>query len=312
MIRTRLAFTLTASALALALSACGGSDALEPSAGSSSAPAGTTAAAADSITVGSANFPENVLLAEIYAGALEAKGVKVTKKLSIGAREVYLKALEDGSIDLLPEYNGYLLGYYDPKATASGPDEVLAALKTKLPATLEVLDQSAAEDTDAVVVTKATADKYKLTTIADLAPVAKDLTLGGPPEWKTRATGVPGLKEKYGITFKSFRSLDAGGPLSINALTKGQVDAANIFTTDPNITKNGWVVLQDPEHLFLSANVLPLITKSKVTPTVSDALNAVSAKLTTAGLTSLLEKVVIDKAEPQTVAKEFLTTNNLG
>jgi osmoprotectant transport system substrate-binding protein len=305
MMRTRLAVMVTtATALALALSACGGSDALDPADGGSAAPSG-------SITVGSANFPESVLLAEIYAGALEGKGVEVTTRLNIGAREVYLEALEDGSIDLIPEYNGYLLGYYDPQATASGPDAVLAELKTKLPGTLAVLDQSTAQDTDAVVVTKATADRYKLTSIGDLAPVAGDLTLGGPPEWKTRATGVPGLAEKYGVTFESFRSLDAGGPLSINALTNGQVDAANIFTTDPNIAQNNWVVLQDPENLFLAANILPVITKAKVTPTVSDALNAVSAALTTENLTEMLKQVVLDKADPQTVATQFLTTNNL-
>ena len=302
--RARLAAAATAAVTLLALSACGGSDALDS--GSNDTPA-----ASDTIVVGSANFPESILLGEIYAGALEAKGVKVEKKLNLGSREVYLKALEDGSIDLLPEYNGYLLGYYDPQATASGPDEVLAALKTKLPSTLTVLNQAAAEDTDAVVVTKATADKYHLTSIGDLAPVAKDLTLGGPPEWKTRATGVPGFKAKYGVTFKAFKSLDAGGPLSVAALDKGQVDAANIFTTDPNIVAKNWVALQDPEHLFLAANVLPLITKTKASQTVSDALNAVSAKLTTETLLDLDKKVILDKADPQTVAKEFLSSNGL-
>jgi osmoprotectant transport system substrate-binding protein len=303
--RSRLAAAAAAAATMLALSACGGGgDALDTS-------SDNTPAASDTIVVGSANFPESILLGEIYAGALEAKGVKVEKKLNLGSREVYLKALEDGSIDLLPEYNGYLLGYYDPQATASGADEVLAALKTKLPPKLTVLDQAEAENTDAVVVTKATATKYHLTSIADLAPVAKNMTLGGPPEWKTRATGVPGFKAKYGVVFKDFRSLDAGGPLSVSALDKGQVDAANIFTTDPNIVAKNWVALQDPKHLFLSANVLPLITKTKATSTVSTALNAVSAKLTTQILLDLDKKVILDKADPQTVAKEFLSSNGL-
>jgi osmoprotectant transport system substrate-binding protein len=302
--RTRLAVVATAAVtFALALSACGGSDAL--SSGSD------TPAASDTIAVGSANFPENVLLAEIYAGALKAKGVKVTEKLNIGAREVYLKALQDGSIDMIPEYNGYLLGYYDKNASADGPDAVLAALKAKLPATLTVADQSSAEDTDGLVVTKATADKYHLTSIADLAPVASKLTVGGPPEWKTRATGIPGFKKNYGITFGKVRTLDAGGPLSINALKKGTVDAANIFTTDPNISKNGWVLLTDPKHQFLAANVVPVITKTKATPTVTAALNSVSAKLTTANLTEMLQKVVLDKDDPQTVAKDFLSSNGL-
>lgn len=286
----------------LALSACGGSDALE------SGDSGEKAAA-DTIAIGSANFPENVLLANIYAGALEAKGVKVTKKLNIGAREVYLKALGDGSIDLIPEYNGYLLGYYDKNATATTPEEVLTQLKAKLPSTLTVLEQAAAEDTDGAVVTKATASKYGLKSIADLK--GKNLTLGGPPEWKTRATGVPGFKKVYGVTFKKFRTLDAGGTLSANALEKGQVDVANIFTTDPNIVSKGWVALEDPQHLFLAANVIPVITKTKASETVSGALNAVSAKLTTEQLLDMDKKVILDKDDPQTVAKDWLTTNGL-
>lgn len=305
--RTRTAVLATAAVtVVLALSACGGgSDALSSGSDSSKAPS-------DSIIVGSADFPENILLAEIYAGALEAKGVKVSKKLNIGSREVYLKALGDGSIDLLPEYNGYLLQYYDEKATAATPEEILTQLKAKLPAALTVLDQSTAEDTDGLVVTKATADKYSLKTIADLAPHAKDLTLGGPAEWKTRSTGVPGLKDKYGLTFKKFTTLDAGGPVTVAALEKGRVDATNLFTTDPSITQKGFVLLGDPNHVFLNANVVPVITKSKATPTVSAALNAVSAKLTTELLTALMQKVVIDKEDTARVAKEFLTSNGLG
>jgi osmoprotectant transport system substrate-binding protein len=293
----------TAAVTMLALSGCGGDDALDTSSG--------TPAASDTVVVGSANFAESTLLAEIYAGALEAKGVKVDKKLNIGSREVYMKALQDGSIDLLPEYNGYVLGYYDPNTKAVTPDEVAAELKTKLPATLTTLEPSSAEDGDTMTVTKATADKYHLTSIGDLAPVAKNLVLGGPGEWKTRPTGIPGFKAKYGVTFKEFKTLDAGGPLSTSALEKGQVDAANIFSTDPNLIAKGWVALKDPNHVFLAANILPLITKSKATPAVTDALNAVSAKLDTQTLLDMDKKVITDKADPQTVAKEFLSSNGL-
>jgi glycine betaine/choline ABC-type transport system substrate-binding protein len=129
---------------------------------------GTDASGA-SLTVGSANFPENVLLAEIYAGALKAQGAKTTTKLNIGSRNKYVPGLQDGSIDLMPEYNGSILYYLDKKATASTPDDVLAALKKVLPANLTVLDQAKAQDSDAIVVTKQTADKYSLKTIADLA-----------------------------------------------------------------------------------------------------------------------------------------------
>jgi osmoprotectant transport system substrate-binding protein len=317
MMRTKIALALTATAL-LSVSACGSSSGGDPLAtGSASAAApssgsGGSAADASTIVVGSANFPENQLLAEIYAGALAGKGVKVDKKLNIGSRETYIPALNDGSIDLIPEYTGVLAQYFNKDAKATDAAGVYKELKAALPPTLTVLDKSAAEDKDAVVVTKQTADKYKLTSIADLQPVAKDLTLGGPPEWKTRPTGVPGLKKVYNLDFKTFRPLDAGGPLSVNALKNGQVQAANLFTTDPSIAANGFVVLQDPKSLFAAQNVVPLVTKTKVNDTVSGALNAVSAKLDTTTLGELVKQVVTDKKDASAVAKEFLTKNNLG
>jgi osmoprotectant transport system substrate-binding protein len=304
--RTKIAFAVTAVAALIGVAGCG-SGSSDPLASGGSA----TKADAGTIVVGSANFPENVLLAEIYAGALSAKGVKVDKKLNIGSRETYIPALKDGSIDLLPEYTGVLAQYFNKDVKATDSAGVYAELKAAVPATLTVLDKSAAEDKDAVVVTKETADKYKLKSIADLGPQAKNLTLGGPPEWKTRATGVPGLKKVYNLDFKTFRPLDAGGPLSVQALKNGQVDAVNLFTTDPSIAANGFVVLDDPKSLFAAQNVVPLITKSKVNPTVSSTLNAISAKLDTATLGDLVKQVVVDKKDAAAVAKEFLTKNNL-
>ena len=304
--RTRIALALTAVAAMLAVASCGSSSDPLASGGSTSTASGGT------IIVGSANFPENALLAEIYAGALSSKGVKVEKKLNIGSRETYIPALQDGSIDLIPEYTGVLAQYFNKNAKATDANGVYAELKAALPATLTVLDKSAAEDKDSVVVTKATADKYKLKTIADLQPIAKDLTIGGPPEWKTRPTGIPGLKKLYNLGFKTFRPLDAGGPLSVQALKSGQVDAVNLFTTDPSIAANGFVILDDPKSLFAAQNVVPLITKSKVNDTISAALNAISAKLDTAALGALVKEVVVDKKDPAVVAKEFLSTNGLG
>ena len=305
--RTRIALALAASAALLAVASCGSGSSGPLASGGS-----TSKANAGTIVVGSANFPENALLAEIYAGALSAKGVTVEKKLNIGSRETYIPALKDGSIDLIPEYTGVLSQYFNKNAKATDADGVYAELKAALPATLTVLDKSAAEDKDSVVVTKATADKYGLKTIADLQPIAKDLTIGGPPEWKTRPTGIPGLKKLYNLGFKTFRPLDAGGPLSVQALKNGQVDAVNLFTTDPSIAANGFVILDDPKSLFAAQNVVPLITKSKVNDTISAALNAISAKLDTATLGALVKEVVVDKKDPAVVAKEFLTTNGLG
>lgn len=296
----------------LTLSACGGGSS-DPLAATSAAASGSAAesgsAGSGSIVVGSANFPESALLANIYAAALTKAGVNASTNLNIGSREVYIKAIEDGSINLVPEYTGVLLQYFDPQATAVSSDDVYAALQKALPASLAVLDKSAAEDKDAVVVTKATAEANNLTSIADLAPVASTFILGGPSEWETRPTGVPGLKEKYGLTFKEFKALDAGGPLTLNALTSNQIQAGNMFTTDPAIPANDLVVLEDPKNLFAAQNVVPLIRSDANNPQVTDALNAVSAKLDTATLTELLTKVQDEKQDSAQVAQEWVAAN---
>jgi len=305
--RTGIALAVTAAAAMIGVTACGSGSGDPLAAGTSAAKAGT-----GTIVVGSANFPESALLAEIYAGALSAKGVKVDKKLNIGSRETYIPALKDGSIDLIPEYTGVLDQYFNKNAKATTAGAVYAELKAALPSTLTILNKSSAQDKDAVVVTKNTATKLNLRSIGDLEPVAKDMTLGGPPEWKTRPTGVPGLKKLYNLDFKAFMPLDTGGPLSVQALKNGQVDAVDIFTTDPSIAANGFVILNDPKSLFAAQNVVPLITKSKLTPTISTTLNAISVKLDTATLGELVKEVVVDKKDASVVAKEFLAKNGLG
>lgn len=262
--------------------------------------------------IGSANFTESELIAQIYAAALKAKGVHVSTHLDIGAREVYLKAMEDGSINLLPEYTGGLLAYYVKSSTVSAPDEVYAALSKAVPASLQVLDMSAAQDQDTVTVTKETADKYQLTSIGDLAKVAGQMTLGGSSEWQTRADGPIGMKKLYGVEFGKYLVTDSGGPLSVKYLKNGLVQATDIFTTDPAIDKNGFVVLKDPKNLFIAQNVVPLIAKNVATPTVTDALNAVSAKLATDDLTSMLETISDTKADPAAVAQKWVADAGLG
>jgi len=283
--------------------------------GSSGSPLDTTSAAASSsagggkIVVGSANFPESTLLANIYAAALTKAGLDASTNLNIGSREVYIKAIEDGSIDLVPEYSGVLLQQFDPTATAVSPDDVYAALVKATPDGLTVLAKSTAENKDAVVVTKATAQANNLKSIADLAPVASTFILGGPPEWATRPTGVPGLKEKYGLTFKEFKALDAGGPLTLNALLSDQIQAGNLFTTDAAIPANDLVVLEDPQNLFAAQNVLPLIRTDANNPQVTAALDAVSAKLDTATLAELGAKVTVDKQDSAQDAQEWVAAN---
>jgi osmoprotectant transport system substrate-binding protein len=292
----------------LAVSACGED---KESANPLATTAPTSGAAAGAVTVGSANFPESVLLGEIYAQALEAKGVKVTKKLNIGSREVLYKQIETGGLSVLPEYNGALLAYLDKSSKASTTDEVNTELKAKLPASLKLLDSAKAEDKDSVAVTQETATKHSLKALPDLKAVAGQLVLGGPPEFKTRQQGVLGLESVYGVKFKSFKSLDTAGPLTVSALKKGDVDAANLFSTDPAIVANEFVVLEDPENLFGSQNVTPLIHSSADNETVRSTLNALSAKLDTPTLADLVKQVVADKEDADSVAGDWLKSVGL-
>lgn len=294
---------LVALAAALALTACGGGD--------DNPLDGDRGGAAQTLVVGSADFPESELLGEIYAQALEAKGVKVERKFKIGAREVYYGQVASGAIHVFPEYNGALLARVDKNDPAAGTQEVDAALKAKLPAELEILTTSRAENKDSLVVTAATAREHGLKTIADLKDVAGEMIIGGPPEFKTRRQGLVGLEEVYGLKFKQFKSLDTGGPITVSNLAGGQVQVANLFTTDPAITKNGFVVLEDPENVFGAQNVVPLIYRPKVDQTARDALNAVSAKLTTADLIAMNGQMSDQKLDPEDVAEQWLQKQGL-
>ncbi|MBA2308290.1 MAG: ABC transporter substrate-binding protein [Pseudonocardiales bacterium] len=293
-----------AAALMLALTGCGSSDPLSGggSSGSNTGP----------IKIGAANFPENVVLSQIYGQALQAKGITVEIKAPIASREAYFPGLKDGSLDLVPEYTGVLLQYLKKDATQTSSEEVYTALKGVVPAPLTVLDKSAAEDKDAIVVTKATADKYQAKSIADLAPKCGEIVFGGPPEFQTRADGTPGLTKNYNCTFKEYKALDVGGPLTVKALEDGTVQAGDLFTTDPTITAKGFVVLEDPKSNFAAQNVVPLINSNKATDAVKQVLNAISAKLDTKALLDLNGKLgAADKPSPAVVAKEWLQANGL-
>ncbi|TQC45998.1 glycine/betaine ABC transporter substrate-binding protein [Rhodococcus sp. WS4] len=291
-----------AGATLVSLTACGiGKDPLAADGGGSSDGA---------IVVGSADFPESQLIATIYAEALRANGIDVTEKLNIGSREVYVPAIRDGSIDLLPEYSGALLQYLDSATTATASDEVTEEIKAKLPAGLIALEPSPAEDKDVLAVRQETADKYSLETIEDLVPHADELTLGGPPEWKTRENGVAGLKDRYGLTFKEFLALDAGGPLTLNALLSGQIEVADVFSTDPAMRSENLVALEDTKHLFLAENITPIINENKAGDDVRAVLADVSAALTTDDLTEM-NKRVADLDDMGDIAREWLQDKGL-
>ena len=302
----RPAVIALACAGALGLTACGGGADPMESADSSSSEGG---GAGGEVVVGSADFSESVLLAHIYAGALKADGVNASTKTGIGSREVYLKALEEGSVDVIPEYTGALALYYDKEFAEVDPDKTYAALQELVPDGLTVLDKSAAEDKDSIVVTQKTAEEDGLKSIADLKGVAGDMTLGAPSEFKERAQGIPGLEATYGVVFGEFRALKPGQAMS-GALANGQIDAANIFSTDPAIVENDFVVLEDPENLYGSQNVVPLV-RTEVEEQVAETLNEVSSKLTTEKLQELLRQTDVEKMDPDQVAADFLAAEGL-
>ena len=293
------------------LAACGSSGSSSSKSSSSSNP--LTAGGSQGVVVGSANFPEDELLAEIYVLALQSKGVKVTSKFNIGTRETYYPEIKNGTITILPEYNGALLTTsVDPTSKAATTAQVNAALTAKLPSTLEVLNSSAAEDKDSVTVTQATATKDHLTSIADLKAYAGSFVIGGPPEFKTRADGLVGLKNNYGLTFKSFDPLDQSGPVTLAALADGKVQAADVYTTTPQIIADHLVALADPKFNFAAQNVTPLVYKKGVNSTIVTTLNAISAKLDTVGLLAMDKAVILDHANYSTVAQGWLKAVGLG
>ncbi|WP_170177649.1 glycine betaine ABC transporter substrate-binding protein [Thermomonospora umbrina] len=280
------------------------------------ATAATTAPTrAPHLIVGSANFPESVLVSEIYAQALEAKGFAITRRRGIGSRETYYPLIEAGEIDLVPEYNGALashLGAIDVEAKEPmTTGRVNDALRDGLPDGLRLLDSAKAENKDAIVVTRKTAKSHGLRSVADLEDLAAGFVLGGLPEFETRYQGLIGLRAVYHVDFKDFQPIrhEDSGTLA-RLLTRGSLQAGHLFTTDPRISVNGFVVLDDPEDLFGSQNVTPLVKKS-VAGRVGAALDAVSAELTTDDLLYMNTRVAVNKDKVETVAKAWLVQSGL-
>ncbi|MEE6168947.1 MULTISPECIES: ABC transporter substrate-binding protein [unclassified Mycolicibacterium] len=266
-----------------------------------------------SIVVGSADFPESKIIAEIYAQALEANGFQVGRQFGIGSRETYVPAVQDHSIDLIPEYTGNLLQYFDKNTTATTSDAVLIGLLKALPGDLSILYPSPAEDKDTLAVTAETAARWNLKTIADLAAHSAEVKVGAPSEFQTRQTGLVGLKEKYGLDVApaNFVAIsDGGGPATVQALTNGSITAANIFSTSPAIGEHHLVVLEDPKNTFLAANVVPLVASQKMSDELKTVLDAVSAKLTTEALIALNTAVEGNKGvDPDEAAGKWIRDN---
>ncbi|MEC5168978.1 ABC transporter substrate-binding protein [Glaciihabitans sp. GrIS 2.15] len=302
--RTRIATAVIAAGSLLALAGCATSD---PTGTSS-----TDSAKGSKIVVGSFAFPESEILGNIYALALKNAGFSVETKFNLGPRQTTIPALKDGSINLMPEYNGNLLFFYDTKNTARTTSEVNAALATKVPAGFRVLTPAPAEDKDAYVVTQELAKNKGLVSIGDLTKI-EPFSLGSNPQFGELGYGIPGLKSVYKIKAVTFVPIeDFGGPDTVKALVDNAVQVADIYTTSPDLVAKKLLVLKDPENLIAAQNVLPLLNSKIYSAKLAKVLDRVSAALSTKDLIALRDRVEgSEKAQAATAAKDWLTKNGL-
>jgi osmoprotectant transport system substrate-binding protein len=305
-------FTAFIVVLAVVAAGCGGDDDDDDAASSDTT--GAPSEDCGSIVVGSTNFSEQFIVASMYAQALENAGCDVEVKDNLGAREVVFPALESGEIDLVAEYVGTLLEFLNEGAgEATGDVEAsLSTLQGYLSERgLTALQPSEAQDRNALAVTAATAEEYDLTTVSDLESVASELVMGGPPECPERPLCQPGYESVYGLTFSEFRPLDAGGPLTFAALEGGDIDVALVFSTQGLLDDENLVVLEEDMDLQPAENILPVIRDDVLNSTVEDALDSVSAALTTEDLIELNRRVDVDLEDAEDVARSWLEDNGL-
>ena len=287
----------------VALAGCASGDPLDNGSGEGE---GST----ETLVVGSQDYYSNEIIAEVYAQALEENGYTVERDFRIGQREVYIPEIEDGAIDVFPEYTGNLLQYYVPDTEATTSEDVYAELETSLPEGLRVLDQSPATDQDSYNVTKVFSDENGVTSLADLKDVTTPITLGGNSELATRPYGPDGLKEVYGVDVAFTPIEDSGGPLTLKALVDNQVQMVNIYSADPNIAANDLVTLEDPEGLFLASNVVPVVSE-KVTDEIAEIIDTVSEALTAEDLVALNALSVNEQQSADQIAADWLAEKSL-
>ncbi len=267
---------------------------------------GSTAETGETLIVGSQAYYSNEIIAEIYSQALESGGYTVDRQFQIGQREVYLPEIEASKIDVFPEYTGSLLQALDANAVGGTSDEVYSELEAALPEGLSVLDKAGASDQNSWTVTQDFATKYKLTDLASLKNVTEPITVGGNSELETRPYGPTALMEKYGIAIAGFSPVeDGGGPLTVKALVDGDIQLANIYTASPNIKSDKLVALDDPDGLFFSDNVVPVVSE-KVDDKAAEILNKVSAALSAEDLVSLNSESVNDQRSAAEIATDWL------
>jgi osmoprotectant transport system substrate-binding protein len=295
---------------------CGGDDGDSEGAAATTAGGGaTTQAPAEkpAIVLGTKNFTEQYILGELYRQALEARGYTVTLKSDIGSTEIIDTALTSGQIDVYPEYTGTALTVvFGAEGSEDSAEATYEAAKSKYEERGQTLyAMTPFSDSDAIAVTKETAEKDGLKTLGDLEKV-QNLTLGGQPEFRTRAQGLPGLEQNYGLTGVKF--VPFAGISPYEALDQGKVLAAAIFSTDPPLNTGKYVVLEDTEAQFGFQNVAPVVDQELADAggdELRETFDAVTRLLTDEAIIAMNSAVAIDQRSPQEVAKQFLEANDL-
>ncbi|MGH8871829.1 MAG: glycine betaine ABC transporter substrate-binding protein [Acidimicrobiia bacterium] len=319
-------------AIMLTLAACGdgsGEDATTTTAtggGTSTTAGDTTTTGADegstttgaggeepAITVASFNFPESVILAEIYAQVLEANGYTIERNLNLGSRELIFPEIQSGAIDFLPEYLGSAISVGFTQDAPTDQAEAVQTL-TDLFASVgvTVLEPAPGEDKNVFVVTGDFATENGVTTVSDLADLG-ELTLGGPPECEDRETCYAGLVETYALDNLAFESIQEGAA-RVAALDAGSIDVALLFSTQPVITQMGFVALEGTEEIIAPENVIPAVS-NEVAEAYGDDLatlvNSISELITTEVLLDLNGRVELEAQNPEDVATDWLNENGL-
>ena len=303
-------------AVTLLVAACGSSNkksSTKPATASTGSSSSQPGKGKPTIVLGDKNFPEEYILGSLYQEALEAKGYKVTLKGNIGSSELIFKALQSGQIEGYPEYTGTLdtaiANITTPFHSAQAAYNAGQAWLQKHGFTF--LAMAPFSDSDAIGTTKKYAAAHHLTTIADLAPLGKKVTMGGLPEFQTRAQALVGLKKAYHIN-PTFVPITSG--LFYNALDSGQVDTSDVFTTDPQLKSGKYVVLTDPKHVFGFQNEAMIVKQSLLStegPAFAQTINAVTKLLTIPAMIAMNGAVELDKQSPAAVAHTFLADNHL-
>jgi osmoprotectant transport system substrate-binding protein len=272
------------------------------------------------IRIGSAGFYESALMAEIYAQVLEAHGYTVNRQLQIGPRPTTFPALEAGDFDLMPEYLGSLLEFINQGAGEASADSAATydRLQERLADSgLTALGYTAAQDTNAIVVRADTATEHNLTTVSDLAAVQDQLTWGLPPECETNPLCGGALRDAYGIDLANIELVELGacGGEIATALNGGAVDVGQLCSTQPDIARFSFVVLEDDQGTQPAENMAPIVRNDFLSTVSAESLAAlldpVSQAMTTEDLTALNVRVGIDQEDFDVVALDWLTEKGL-